>query len=124
MKFSLLWKQTKPLFVPPLVSNTAKTAIMLIILYMISYGPYIWLPEIYSIFANRLDESLTICEAVNLGFDKIANATMDTATGGCVVNTNPMSQIVLLITSLVFAILYYFMGAVINYLGPIILMRN
>lgn len=65
----LVWNQTVTLFKKRYLCNTFKTSFTMGAIFFASSGLYLWTPDILSKMVQNRNESMTVCQAVNLALE-------------------------------------------------------
>lgn len=60
----LLWQQTKPIFMPPLLIHTWKMCYILFVLFAVSHGTGIWAPDFLAQLQNYHGPPKTLCQII------------------------------------------------------------
>lgn len=60
----LLWSQTKPIFQPPLLTNTWKLCYIIFVVFSIGHGTFMWFPDFLTQIQNHAGPPKTLCQIV------------------------------------------------------------
>lgn len=124
----MVWKQTRPLLHKDHVGNVLMMCYLTFALFTVAHGFYMWYPQVLSMYYPNMDEPITVCRAVDLGFanatatqvSSIINSGMSAVEEAieCVVSgREPMTYYIILATGLGFVSMYMFVALTSNRLG-------
>lgn len=98
----MVWKQTKPLLHKEHVGNLSMLCLLTFLTFTLGHGFYMWLPQTLTLYFPVMDESMTFCEAVELGLANTAAVTNSslveavTKVVGCHYDNEPRTYYVIL----------------------------
>lgn len=121
-----VWDQTVPLFRPPLAGNTARASFLMFGLFASSSGLFMWIPDILNVYINYKDESITICQVVDIIHRNRTKATPDatvTEVDNCSVEIDGTIFMITTIMGVLFLLCYILNGAIINRVGKKLLLN-
>lgn len=59
-----IWKQTKPIFQAPYLTNTWKLCFIIIVIFSIGHGTFVWFLDFMTQVRNNVGPPKTLCEIV------------------------------------------------------------
>ncbi|XP_039435777.1 synaptic vesicle glycoprotein 2C isoform X1 [Culex pipiens pallens] len=118
-----VWDQTVPLFRRPLVGNTARASFLMFGLFAASSGLFMWMPDILNVYINYKDESITICQVVDIIHRNRTAPDVLAEVDNCSVNIDGTIFMITTVMGVLFLLCYILNGAIINRVGKKLLLN-
>lgn len=119
-----VWDQTVPLFRRPLVGNTARASFLMFGLFAASSGLFMWMPDILNVYINYKDESITICQVVDIIHRNRTAPDVLAEVDNCSVNIDGTIFMITTVMGVLFLLCYILNGAIINRVGKKLLLSK
>ncbi|KAJ6637859.1 Synaptic vesicle glycoprotein 2B, partial [Pseudolycoriella hygida] len=116
---NLMWNQTWPLFRPPHLKNMLLISYLSSVLYGIAHGMNMWLPHIFNLLIDYIDDKSTMCDVIHGTMGKteatVVEAENNTSTTECTNIANPLTFKMMLIFGLYLLSVYVAVGIFIKW---------
>lgn len=118
-----VWDQTVPLFRRPLAGNTVRASFLMFGLFASSSGLFMWIPDILNAYINYKDESITICQVVDIMHRNRTSTTPALEVDDCSVAIDGTIFMITTVMGVLFLLCYILNGAIINRVGKKLLLN-